>query len=145
VKLVLALALASLGLVAACAQESVTPVAQSVGERPWRSGKSLGGTYAVEWRTTPEAIPLNAPFEVEVRLARADGSALPPEARVVVDAGMPHHGHGMNRAASTEPEGPGRWRARGLLLHMPGEWEVTVDVFERGVSERALFAVELEP
>ena len=82
---------------------------------------------------------------IKIRLAHADGTALSHETRVVVDATMPLHHHGMNRVPKIETEGDGRWRARGMLFHMPGEWELTIDLFERGVSERAVFALELEP
>ena len=108
-------------------------------------GKTLGGLYTVRWRTEPDEIPLNAPFTVELRLGRADGSELPDTTKVVVDATMPAHHHGMNRAPRIESDDPSVWHARGMLFHMPGDWEVTIDVFERGVSERAVFEVELEP
>jgi hypothetical protein len=50
-----------------------------------------------------------------------------------VDARMPQHGHGMNykaRILATEAEG--RYRAEGMLLHMPGRWRFTVETVQAG-------------
>ena len=41
---------------------------------------------------------------------------------------MPDHGHGTNYQARTSELGEGRYRVRGLLFHMPGLWEIYVDV-----------------
>jgi cytochrome c peroxidase len=40
-----------------------------------------------------------------------------------VDAHMPEHRHGMNYAPKVTTLAAGRWRAEGLMLHMPGKWE----------------------
>jgi cytochrome c peroxidase len=45
-----------------------------------------------------------------------------------VDAHRPEHRHGMNYAPSLKKTGPGRWRADGLLLHMPGKWEFVFEI-----------------
>ena len=42
-------------------------------------------------------------------------------APVEVPARMPEHRHGMNYRPSLTPQGPGRWRADGLLWHMAGQ------------------------
>jgi hypothetical protein len=44
-----------------------------------------------------------------------------------VDATMPAHGHGMNYRAEVGPRPGGGYRVEGLLFHMPGAWQVTVD------------------
>ena len=45
-----------------------------------------------------------------------------------VDAHMPEHRHGMNYTASVAPRGGGAFRAEGLLLHMPGRWELVFEL-----------------
>ena len=45
-----------------------------------------------------------------------------------VDAHMPEHRHGMNYAPEVKALGPGRWRAEGLMFHMPGKWELVFEV-----------------
>ena len=44
-----------------------------------------------------------------------------------VDAHMPEHRHGMNYRSTLQPLGGGRWRAEGLLWHMPGRWELVLE------------------
>ena len=34
----------------------------------------------------------------------------------------------MNYRPSVVALGPGRWRADGMMFHMPGRWEVRLDV-----------------
>jgi hypothetical protein len=40
-------------------------------------------------------------------------------------------------------EGPGRWKAAGMLLHMPGRWELFIDLDRDGFVERAQSTVVL--
>lgn len=98
------------------------------------------GTYAVEFRTLPARVPLNEPFEIEFRLRRTDGAPL-GEVRCEVDATMPAHRHGMLRAPTVDSYPDGSFRARGMLLHMTGEWVFTFDVRRGGRTERAQWAL----
>ena len=83
-------------------------------------------------------VPLREPFALEVTLEPA---LTAPE----VDAIMPHHGHGMNVAPEVRPAGAaGVYRASPLLFHMPGAWEVHIDVIQDGVLRRLQDAVTLE-
>jgi cytochrome c peroxidase len=54
----------------------------------------------------------------------ACAKAGPAPKTLKVDAHMPAHRHGMNYAPKVTALGPGRWRAEGLLFHMPGRWEL---------------------
>jgi cytochrome c peroxidase len=49
---------------------------------------------------------------------------------------MPEHRHGMNYAPALKALGPGRWRAEGLMLHMPGRWEFVFEIRAAGVTDR---------
>jgi cytochrome c peroxidase len=53
-----------------------------------------------------------------------------------VDAHMPEHRHGMNYAPALKPLGPGRWRAEGLMFHMPGKWEFVFEIRAAGETDR---------
>lgn len=141
---------------AACASDPEQPDVPAVPEQPAETGGAgtsdayvtkvtAGGSYLVAWRPLPAPIPLNKSFAVEVLVYDAeDPTQLLEQPRVLVDAGMPQHGHGMNRKPLTEPLGGGRHRVEGMLFHMPGSWELYVDVFQDRVSERARFEVEVE-
>lgn len=94
--------------------------------------KSNAGAYAVTVETLPAQIPLNAPFDLRITVAPST-----PDLAVDVDARMPEHFHGMNRVPRITREADGSFKAEGLLFHMPGLWELAVDV-TRGVwTERA--------
>ena len=57
---------------------------------------------------------------------------------VKVDAHMPEHRHGMNYAPQVKALGEGRWRAEGLMLHMPGKWEFVFEIRAAGKTDRLL-------
>lgn len=82
--------------------------------------------------------PLNEHFELEVLV---DGDE--PDS-VGVDADMPAHRHGMLSAPVVTPLGEGRFRAEGMLLHMPGEWVITVVVTRGGAQERHDFPLDVD-
>jgi len=70
-------------------------------------------------------------FSLEVSTCSKNGDSEPESLKV--DAHMPEHRHGMNYSPSVAKLGPGRWRAEGLMLHMPGRWEF---VFELRSNEK---------
>jgi hypothetical protein len=83
-------------------------------------------------------------FALEVNVFR-DAKLQQPAAgtTIEVDAGMPAHHHGMNLSARIEPVSDGRFRVSGMLFHMPGQWEIYIDVIQGAKKERARFAVEV--
>jgi hypothetical protein len=50
----------------------------------------------------------------------------------------------MNYRPSITALGGGRYRAQGLLFHMPGRWEYQFEVHHGGTTERLGHAVTLE-
>ena len=83
------------------------------------------GAVQVVWKPDPTAIPVGKHFALDVQIC-------PAEAVLTrVDATMPEHQHGMNYRPSFKRLGnatDGRWRAEGLLFHMPGRWDLRFDV-----------------
>ncbi len=88
--------------------------------------QTISGTrYALAWIALPD-IRVSEFFTLEVTVCAAPGQ---PAARTLrVDATMPEHQHGMNYRASVRPRGPGRFVAEGMLLHMPGHWQLSFEV-----------------
>jgi hypothetical protein len=123
----------ALGLLAACGGGS--PAGRSV--------VSNGGTYTVTFETTPATIPMNEPFTVVFKVASKSGDSV-EGARLEIDARMPAHGHGMNRAPKLSKTPDGSTRADGMLFHMPGHWEMYFDITQGGRSERAQVDVDLK-
>ena len=103
---------------------------------------SNGGRYRVEWRTEPSPIPLNEPFTLVARVR--DGSTIVMDPIISIDARMPHHRHGMTRVPIVSHHDDGEFRARGMLFHMPGDWQMYVDVTDGVVTERAQINVVLD-
>lgn len=82
--------------------------------------------HTLAYRTTPAKLAVGKPFAVELVVCPKD-----PQARITsieVDARMPEHRHGMNYTATVKPQADGRYRAEGLMFHMPGRWEFMFDI-----------------
>jgi hypothetical protein len=90
----------------------------------------------------PAPVPLNAPFALEIRLCDARMAELSRLA--AVDAWMPAHRHGMNYRPTLVKRDWGHYRAEGLLLHMPGEWEFVFDFAGPDQPERLTFRIDAQ-
>jgi len=102
-------------------------------------GRAVTGEgYTLVMRPAPAPIPLGRHFALDVVICPAAGGGRPDLARV--DARMPEHGHGMNYRTTVAKRGEGRWRADGLMFHMPGRWELIFDL--RDGSRSARIALE---
>ncbi len=81
----------------------------------------------------PEAVSVAQHFALEV--AVCSKTSVSPES-IKIDAHMPDHRHGMNYAPTVKALGPGRWRAEGLMFHMPGRWKFVFELRAAGRSDR---------
>ena len=90
--------------------------------------------YSMAYRPDPAKVAVGKPFAVDMIVCSKDAAVKIDELRV--DAHMPEHRHGMNYKASVKPQGDtGRYRAEGLMFHMPGRWEFLFDVRDgRGID-----------
>lgn len=86
--------------------------------------------FTVAWVADPAPLKTGEFFAVEAAVCANTGAV----ADLRVDAVMPEHKHGMNYRPEVKAAGNGRFRAEGLLLHMPGLWEFSFDV--RGEAKR---------
>jgi hypothetical protein len=84
---------------------------------------------------------LNEPCSFAVRVERADAAQV-RRLRLEVDAAMPDHRHGLNARPQVSGNARDGFQVEGLLLHMPGYWEIYFDLTEGPVTERAQAAVE---
>ena len=126
------------------AVEVVEAAATPAPAERWRRGQGVRGEFLVDYAPDPDPIRLNEPFELALQVHLAAEPARPVVgAQVFVSAWMPDHEHGMVRQPETVELGGGAYRARGMLFHMPGHWEVRVDVIAGGRPERTVFHVDL--
>lgn len=49
----------------------------------------------------------------------------------------------MTRVAKVTRVEASIWKAEGLVFHMPGRWELYIDITDGGVTERAQLDVDL--
>jgi cytochrome c peroxidase len=88
--------------------------------------------YVVAYKTEP--IEVAKHFALDIAVCPKANNPVPES--IKVDAQMPEHRHGMNYAPTVEALGPGRWRAEGLMLHMPGRWEFVFELRAAGATDR---------
>ena len=100
------------------------------------------GRYLVAYRMQPAKIVVGKHFSIDV-VTCAKGDVSSP-AGVAVDAYMPEHGHGMNYKATIKSTGKSRFRADGLMFHMPGRWDLSFDIQGAGGTERLTRSIVLE-
>ncbi|MAF64565.1 MAG: hypothetical protein CMJ84_02745 [Planctomycetes bacterium] len=99
---------------------------------------SNDGTYFLTYASEPAVVPLNEVFAVEVSVFTDEKRREPAVAvELAFDARMPQHGHGMRREPRVQRLGDGRFRVEGVLLHMPGYWELYFDATRGALTERA--------
>jgi hypothetical protein len=100
------------------------------------------GRYTLAYRASPSEIPLGRHFSLEIAVCANAGEPLPDG--LSVDAQMPEHRHGMNYKPSIVREAAGRYRADGLMLHMPGRWDFIFEVRAAGRADRVTHSEVIE-
>ena len=121
------------------------PIGQPAVVRAEKSVTSNGGRYVVHVVEPEGGFVRGKPLSLEVRVTRADEPTVTvPGLGLVVDADMPEHLHGTNRVTRVERRADGTFVVENLYLHMPGWWEVFLDVVESPWTERAQVRVELD-
>ena len=114
----------------------LAPAAQAC-ELPGGPAEKLqSATRTILYRAAP-ALRVGEHFALELAVCPS-----PDELRV--DAWMPDHRHGMNYKPGVTALGGGRYRAEGLLFHMPGRWEILFELRGGGRTERLSHAVRVE-
>src|SRR5688572_15177849 len=97
-----------------------------------REVRSNGGNYTVRFTPAPDPVPMNQLFDLMITIVPKSAAAA--TTKVEVDARMPAHGHGMNRVPKVTRLPEGTLKAEGMLFHMPGHWELYVDITHNGVT-----------
>ncbi len=119
----------------------VLPAAHALPVPAPRDLTTRDGLLQVSWAPIGGVVPVNEHFEALVTVSRApsggaEGAPI-EDAEVSMTCFMPDHGHGMLREPKTEPMGQGVYRVRGLLLHMGGDWSISISASIDGVASTA--------
>lgn len=84
-----------------------------------------GERFTAAYRFMPAPPRAGQRLRAEISIcAKGQGEA----ESVSVAAHMPEHGHGMNYRAEVSPVATSLYRVDGMLLHMPGTWELVIEV-----------------
>ena len=94
------------------------------------------------YRPSPAVIEVGRHFALDVTVCAQNASAEVDQ--LSVDAHMPEHRHGMNYRPTVTRIGAGRFRVEGMMLHMPGRWELLFDVPGAAGTERIKSALVLK-
>ena len=97
----------------------------------------------IAYRWEPREIKVGRFFEAEVVACRAPVAGV--IGRIAIDARMPAHGHGMNYRPKATQLGPDRFRFTGLMLHMPGQWQLTFDMYQGERRTRLSQQLDVKP
>ena len=89
--------------------------------------------YLIAFRPDPLRIEVGEPFSLLFNVCTKNDK---PAELVAIDAQMPEHKHGMNYRPTIVSLGEGRYRVDGMVFHMPGRWELAIDVRAGEESER---------
>lgn len=104
-----------------------------------------GGSFHVMYTLDPSTIVVSEPFDMTFSISAAgDTDTLLTDASATADANMPAHEHGMNVEPTATDNGDGTTTVSGMVFHMPGHWEVVVDVTQGDTTEQAIFDIVLE-
>jgi hypothetical protein len=101
------------------------------------------GMYRV-YTHPPSRIDMNRYQTWGIYIEDAAGNAL-DGVSLKVNADMPAHGHGLLSNPQIKPgSAPGRYRVEGLRFHMPGYWEIRLQMRYLGKQDGLVLPVELE-
>jgi hypothetical protein len=89
--------------------------------------------YMVAFRPEPLHVEVGEPFALLFNVCTKSNN---PAELVAVDALMPDNKQVMKYRPTIVPAGDGRYRAEGMVFHMPGRWELSIDVRAGEESER---------
>jgi len=109
-----------------------------------RTRNTDGGSFKVTFIPKPDPIPYNKHFTMEIKVEGAKDPKISAKIVLKVDAGMPTHQHGMNTEAKVKKVSDNKFEVEGLLFHMRGYWELTVDIEADGKKEKAIFSIYLD-
>lgn len=127
-------------LLVSCDQASKVEVPELRGDGSWPATVTTdGGSYEVTLKPGGGGILWNKHFSLEMTLKSE--KPLSEDFEVRVDADMPAHRHGMNTKAEVFDRGRFEYVVEGMLFHMKGDWVITVELTDGGVTEKAEFPV----
>jgi len=108
------------------------------------SRPSDDGLFLVTWSVDNSSVPLNQIHNWKLHVETSDGE-LVENATILVDGGMPQHGHGLpTNPQVTEYLGNGDYLVEGMRFQMTGFWEVKFVISANGQSDSITFNLDIK-
>lgn len=89
-------------------------------------------------RIPPDTVLMGQPFDVEFLTC---GEKTAAANKITVEATMPMHNHGMNYVPEITTTSKNKYKASGMLFHMPGKWVISLET--RGTDKTQRFELEI--
>jgi hypothetical protein len=103
----------------------------------------LEAGVTLHYRIVPSQLRVAQHFSMRFLVCRGKMPQVPDNFKV--DALMPTHVHGMNYKAIIEIQPDGQVEATGMMFHMPGPWQVRVDLSSDGLDRQLSHSFPLIP
>jgi hypothetical protein len=101
------------------------------------------GAFVVSFKSELDPITLGSMHSWILHVETADGQTV-EGASILVDGGMPDHGHGLPTSPQvTQDLGGGDYLVEGLRFQMGGWWEVKFNITADGVEDNVTFNIIL--
>jgi hypothetical protein len=98
--------------------------------------------FLLMYRSAPDPLRVGRHFGIDFAVCPRGQATAPDTVRV--DALMPEHRHGMNYQPSVAALGNGRYRAEGLMFHMPGRWDLVFELRGTGAPVRLVQSLQVD-
>lgn len=108
----------------------------------WPAVSSAQQRFRVHFQASSWPPAVGETLSVEAHLVPL--GTITQEPALVLDGGMPEHGHGLPRDTRATRLDDFHWKFEGLRLHMGGRWRLYFDIHEGAHTERAEWEVVLE-
>lgn len=104
---------------------------------------STDGLYRLTAIPEFEPVSINRLHRWTLALETADGEPV-SAAELTLTGGMPEHNHGLpTQPRITECAGEGEYLLEGMRFHMPGTWELVVDIEAGPGNDTVILSFEL--
>lgn len=120
---------------------TIFSVAQAVEKSPVLTGSTAEGTR-IEIYSELNPLAINQIHTWHIRILDAQGMHL--QAQMSISGGMPEHDHGMPTAPQiTSQLENGDYRLEGMRFHMPGLWQLLIELSIDGNQQIAVIDFHL--
>jgi hypothetical protein len=92
-------------------------------------------------RILPGTVLLGQPFDMAFLTCSENSTSIK---QVNVEATMPQHNHGMNYVPEITTIGQNRYKASGMLFHMPGKWRISLEARGADKNDRFVFEISVK-